>query len=505
VDAVLIMHVETALAPAEACAAEVVAATRAGERLVFACWLGADPRGEAQRRFTEAGIANYRTPEKAARAFLRLVHYQRSQYLLSQTPATPMPDSATRRAQEQARALIRGALDDGRLWLQEEEARALLALYGIQSSPVRLVESPDDAARAARELGYPVALRLSMRPATPRIALSTDDPVREAAAALFAQPGAEFAGTPGPRVVVQAVRPRPDALALMAGIATDPVFGRVIHLGPGGLQKRIDEGGALSLPPLNLALAEAMISRTRIDEMLAQTFNRSGLDKAALGVLLVHLSEMAVDLPELILLQINPLLADRSGALVDQVHVAIERPRSGRPALSIRPYPGELEETLTLKDGSKVLARPVRPEDEPAYSKLLARLAPDDLYSRFGKAGPVPREVALQLIHIDYDREMSFVAVEGGEILGVVDSMTSANNSEAEYSIFVRSDCKRRGLGRALMEKMIRYCRQRGTGRLWGMVLKTNVAMLSLDFKLGFAPDLRAEADEYMEKMVLKL
>ncbi|HEY5676241.1 MAG TPA: GNAT family N-acetyltransferase, partial [Myxococcales bacterium] len=489
----------------DACAAAVIEAARGGERLVFACWLGADPRGEALRRLTEAGIPNYRTPEKAVRAFLRLVHYQRSQYLLSQTPATPMPDSATRRVQEEARALIRGALEDGRLWLHEEEARALLALYGIGSAPARLVVSPDEAVRVAQELGYPVALRLSMRPAAPRIALSTDASVRDAAAALFAQPGAELAGTPGPRVVVQSVRPRPDALALMAGIATDPVFGRVIHLGPGGLQKRIDEGGALSLPPLNLALAEAMISRTRIDEMLAQTFNRSGLDKAALGVLLVHLSEMAVDLPELMLLQINPLLADRLGASAEQVHVAIERPRPGRAALSIRPYPGELEEELTLKDGSKVLARPVRPEDEPAWSRLLARLTPEDLYSRFGKAGPVPREVALQLIHIDYDREMSFVAVEGGEIVAVVDSMTSPDNSEAEYSIFVRSDRKRSGLGRALMEKMIRYCRQRGTGRLWGMVLKTNVAMLSLDFKLGFAPDLRAEPDEYMEKMVLRL
>jgi acetyltransferase len=505
VDAVLVMHAQTALAPAEACAAEAVAATRASERLVFACWLGADPRGEAQRRFTEAGIANYRTPEKAVRAFLRLVHYQRSQYLLSQTPATPLPDSAARRAREEARALIRTALEGGRFWLDEEEARALLALYGIQSAPARLAASPEDAVRLARELGYPVALRLSMRPATPRIALTTDVSVREEAASLFAQPGAELAGTPGPRVVVQAVRPRPDALVLMAGIASDPVFGRVIHLGPGGLQKRIDEGGALSLPPLNLALAEAMISRTRIADMVAQTFNRSRLDEVALALLLLHLSELAVDLPELVLLQMNPLLADRLGAAAEQVHVAIERPRAGRPALSIRPYPGELEEELTLKDGRKVRTRPVRPEDEPAYTQLLARLGPDDLYSRFGKAGPVPREVALQLIHIDYDRAMSFVAFEGEEMVGVVDSMTAADNSEAEYSIFVRSDRKRTGLGRALMEKMIRYCRQRGTGRLWGMVLKTNVAMLSLDFKLGFAPDLRAEPDPYMEKMVLKL
>ena len=154
----------------------------------------------------------------------------------------------------------------------------------------------------------------------------------------------------------------------------------------------------------------------------------------------------------------------------------------------------------------------MRPEDEPAYTRLLSLLTADDLYDRFCRAGPVPREVALELIHIDYDREMTFVAARhapGGEpeIVGVVDSMTSADNREAEYSVFVRSDLKGKGLGRALLEKMIRYCRQRGTELLYGMVLKSNIAMLSLDFKLGFQPDLAppGAAADPMEKMVLKL
>ncbi len=249
---------------------------------------------------------------------------------------------------------------------------------------------------------------------------------------------------------------------------------------------------------------------TRIADMVVQTFNRSGLDELCLRSLLVRLSEMAVDLPELTLLQINPLLADRDGVLAHEVHLAIERARPGRPTLAIRPYPSELEEELVLKDRSNVLARPVRPEDESAYTRLLSRLSPEDLYSRFCKAGPVPREVALQLIHIDYDREMTFVATRPGEdgeteIVGVVDSMTASDNREAEYSIFVRTDLKGTGLGRALMEKMIRYCRQRGTGMLYGMVLKNNNAMLSLNFKLGFRPDLDGNADESMEKMVLEL
>jgi acetyltransferase len=510
VHALLVMHTANALSPDEACAAEIVDVAQGSARLVLACWLGADPAGSVHTRFTQAGITNYMTPEKATRAFLRMVNYQRSQYLLHQTPATAPPDEATSRMRARAQAIVAGALEEGRLWLHEEEGFLLLECYGIQAQPARLAAAPEDAVRLARELGFPVTLRLSMRPPGPRADLDSERAVRDAATALFAQPSATLAGMPEPRVVVQAALRRPDALILMAGIATDPVFGRVIHVGPGGLQKRIGDGGALALPPLNMALAEDMIARTSIANMVAQTFNRSGLDELGLRSLLVRFSDMAVDLPELALLQINPLLADRDGVLAQEFHVAIEPVRPGRPALAIRPYPGELEEELGLKDGSKVWARPVRPEDEPAYARLLARTGPGDVYSRVGTPGPPPREVILQLVHIDYDREMTFVVARPGpggetEIVGVVNSLTAPDNREAEYSIFVRGDVRRAGLGRALMEKMIRYCRSRGTGTLYGMVAKSDVAMLSLDFKLGFQPDLQGEHDDDMERMAVRL
>ena len=512
VHALLVMHTQGPLAPAEACAEAVAEAARGCERLILACWLGAASGSEAQRRLTEAGIPDYLTPEKAARAFLHLVRYQRNQYLLHQTPATAMPDAAAAQMRERARALVETALAEGRRWLHEEETFQLLGCYGIAAAPARLASSAEEAVRIARELGLPVSVRPSMRPPGTPPELRSEAAVREQAEALFAHPFAALPGMPEPRVVVQAVRHRPDALTLMAGIASDPLFGRVLHLGPGGLQKSSSEGAALALPPLNTALAEEMVSRTRIDDMVAQTFNRSGLDPRSLQTLLVRLSGIAVDLPEVTLLQINPLLADRDGVVAEETRLAIEPPQQGRPALAIRPYPGELEEELTLKDGSKVLARPVRPEDEPEYTRLLSLLTADDIYDRFCRAGPVPREVALELIHIDYDREMTFVAARPGaggepEIVGVVDSMTSADNREAEYSVFVRSDLKGKGLGRALLEKMIRYCRQRGTELLYGMVLKSNIAMLSLDFKLGFQPDLAppGAAADPMEKIVLKL
>jgi len=506
----LVMHTANALAPGEACAAEVVDTLRGSDRFALACWLGADPAGTIHRRFTEAGIASYPTPEKAARAFLRMVDYQRNQYLLSQTPSTPPPDKATTRMRARARAIVAAALEEGRYWLHEEEGFLLLQCYGVDALPARLASRPDEAARLARELGLPVSLRLSMRPPTDGALLDSEAGVREAAAALLATPGALLAGMPEPRVVLQPAPRRPNALVLMAGIATDPVFGRVLHLGPGGLQKRIKEGGALSLPPLNMALAEEMIGRTRIADMVAQTFDRSRVNEPSLRSLLVRLSDMAVDLPELALLQLNPLLADDQGVLALNVHLAIEPARPDRLFLAIRPYPAELEEELALRDGPKVLARPVRSEDEPAYTELLRRTDPAGVPSRLGRVGLVAREVALQLVHIDYDRQMTFVVPVSGpagepQILAVVDTLTSPDNREAEYSLLVRSDARRSGLGRALLEKMMRYCRSRGTRTLFSMIAKDDVPMLSLAFKLGFQPDLEGEHDDDAEKMVLRL
>ena len=165
------------------------------------------------------------TPEKATRAFLHLVRYERNQYLLHQTPATPMPDPAAAQMRERARKLVEAALGEGRRWLHEEETYQLLDCYGIASPPTRLAQDPDEAVRIARELGFPVAVLPSMRPPESSQELRSEAAVREQAETLFAHPGAALAGMPEPRVVVQAVRQRPDALILMAGIASDPLFG----------------------------------------------------------------------------------------------------------------------------------------------------------------------------------------------------------------------------------------------------------------------------------------
>ncbi|HUL46759.1 MAG TPA: GNAT family N-acetyltransferase [Steroidobacteraceae bacterium] len=154
-------------------------------------------------------------------------------------------------------------------------------------------------------------------------------------------------------------------------------------------------------------------------------------------------------------------------------------------------YPSELEERIE-HHGRALLLRPIRPDDAAGHRRFLARVSPEDLRTRFLAAvHELPEPELAHFTHIDYEREMAFIAVaaagaEAGEILGVARACAGPDNSAAEFAVLVRSDLKDQGLGTLLMRKLIGYCRDHGTRELWGSVLTDNAAMLHLAEKLGF-------------------
>ena len=108
----------------------------------------------------------------------------------------------------------------------------------------------------------------------------------------------------------------------------------------------------------------------------------------------------------------------------------------------------------------------------------------------YSKRALLPEELD-RLVTIDYDREMAFIATavsaQGeAETLGVVRAEARGGGADYEMAIVVRSDLKRLGLGRMLLNKMIRYCRARGARRLTAYTLGVNRAMLGLAQSLGF-------------------
>ena len=281
---------------------------------------------------------------------------------------------------------------------------------------------------------------------------------------------------------------RPGAVELIVGAATDATFGPVILFGQGGTAVEVIADRAVALPPLNVALAREVIFRTRISRLLAGYRDRPAADLDAICGVLIRTAQLIGDIPEIVELDINPLLADPRGviALDARMRVAPAR-RSGSERFAVRPYPQELEESNTAS-GTPVLLRPIRPEDEARLKQLIAQCRPEDIYFRFFTAvRELPHSQLARFTQIDYDREMAFVAIGAeSELLGKVRTITDPDNEEAEFGILVRSDMQGKGLGHALLEKMIRYCRARGTKKLVGDVLATNSRMLALAENLHF-------------------
>ncbi|KHN93207.1 GCN5-related N-acetyltransferase:CoA-binding protein [Pectobacterium actinidiae] len=265
-------------------------------------------------------------------------------------------------------------------------------------------------------------------------------------------------------LLVQSMANRAGAQELRIAVEQDPVFGPLIMLGEGGVEWR-EKQAAVALPPLNMTLARYLVLQAVKGGKIREYSALRPLDIPALSRLLVQVSNLTLDCPEISRLDIHPLLA--SGDTFTLLDVTLHlTPFSGDPQsrLAIRPYPHELEETVTLKNGDSCLFRPILPEDEPLLSSFIARVTKEDLYYRyFSEINEFTHEDLANMTQIDYDREMAFVAVrqrgEETEIIGVTRAISDPDNTDAEFAVLVRSDLKGLGLGRRLLEKLIDYAK----------------------------------------------
>jgi acetyltransferase len=288
---------------------------------------------------------------------------------------------------------------------------------------------------------------------------------------------------------------RPKARELIIGVADDPTFGPVIAFGQGGTAVEVISDKALALPPLDLELAKSLIARTRVSRILKAYRNVPAADERAIELLLVKLAQLVADIPEIREIDLNPVLADETGVIAVDARVSVApleklpRGRRGNPRFAIRPYPTEWERRVTLRDGTAILVRPVRPEDEPLYPPFFAAVTPTDLRLRFfAQVKDFSHGFIARFTQIDYARAMAFIAIEEatGAMLGVVRLHSDANYETGEYAILIRSDLKGRGLGWLLMQMIIEYARAEGIRSIAGQVLHENTTMLDMCRELGF-------------------
>jgi acetyltransferase len=497
-DAILVMNCPTGMVAPDEASGAVLKSLDPGLPPILTCWLGEATARIGRSQFAGAGLPSYETPDDAVRAFMHMVDYRRNQDLLMETP--PAGASVAEPDRAAARALVERVLGQGRSLLSEAESKTLLAAYGVPVVETRVVKDAAEAARAAAEIGGPCVLKILSPDITHksdiggvRLNLLGPAEVTAAAKAILEQVAAH---APKARIEGFTLEPmvvRPEARELIVGLIDDGVFGPVVLFGQGGTAVEVVADRALGLPPLNAALARDMIGRTRIARLLKGYRNVAAADMTAIEAVLVRLSDLAIDLPEIAELDINPLLADGDGVLALDARVVVRAaPEDVSRRLAIRPYPQDLEKTIEIQDGRRLRVRPIRPEDAPALVEMGRRSSPEDLRLRFFSAmNALPAALAARLSQIDYDREMALIAFDpsdadhGREILGVVRLIGDPDNIRGEFAVMVRSDLKGHGLGYRLMQEMLAWAKQRGLARVEGVVLRENATLLRMVRDLG--------------------
>ncbi|MFL6696924.1 MAG: GNAT family N-acetyltransferase [Vitreoscilla sp.] len=498
--AILFMHAPTAIVPSVDIARACLPAARTARRRLLSCWLGDGAVAGARHLFEKAGVADFDTPEAAIQACAMLSTYRRNQAMLLEAPSASAASTPDKTA---ARALLTAALAAGRDALDEVQSKQLLQAYGIPTvRTTRVRATAGDAAIAARQIGYPVALKilspdLSHKSDAGGVMLDiADEPALRAAAdrmlacVTALRPDARIEG-----FSVQAMAHRPHAQELIVGASVDAVFGPVLMFGQGGTAVEVIADRAIALPPLNRVLARDLVSRTRVAKLLQGYRGRDPADIGAVCDVLVALSQMQADLPELAELDINPLWADEDGVLALDARVRLSRtPVAGADRFAIRPFPAELTERVDWQ-GRTVTLRAIRPEDEPLHRAFIAHVSPADLRLRFfSSRRELPRTELARLVQIDYAREMAFIALDTApdgpqETLGVVRAVCDPDDIEAEFALLVRTDVQGHRLGTVLMTKMVGYLASRGVQRMCGYVLRENAPMHALLLGLGFEPE----------------
>ena len=493
-DGVLVILAPQALTDPLSVAETLAAAIRERRFPVFACWMGGKRIATAVDVLNDAGIPTYDTPERAVRAFLYMVEYARNLEMLLEVP----PKIAGNMAfdQEKARRLITGTADQG--FVSESDSNAILTAYGLPMIRTQIATTEAQAAQIAREIGYPVVMKLHSPDITHktdaggvRLDLRDDADVGAAyrqivSSARHYKPDARIEG-----VTLQPYFSNPD-YEILLGAKRDPNFGPVILFGMGGIYTEVLKDRSLGLPPMNRLLARRLMQETKAYALLQGYRSRPPADMQILEEMIIRLSQLLIDFPDIAELDMNPvLIKDGKPVAVDARILVAPLAIPSSLHLVIGPYPEEDESHMVSVDGHRIFVRPVKPEDAPLFTALFKSLSPTTIYYRFfGALKELNPEMLARFTQIDYDREIALVAIdeesETDTMLGVARIIGDADGRTGEFAVLVGDAWQGQGIGGNLLEKCLSIAEKQGFKTVHGIVLQENRNMLALGKKLGF-------------------
>ena len=523
IDGVLAIYSPKAGGDAAAVATALADVKRTIGKPLLSCWMGDASVGAARSILNEAAIPSFRTPEAAVGAFGNLASFYQNQLLLQQTP--PPLSTLNKPDIEGARLVIESVLAERRKVLTEMESKTLLSAFHIPVTTTMLARSANEAMMIATQLGFPVALKID----SPDISHKSDvhgvvlnivnaTGVRDAYNDMVQtvtrlQPKARING-----VTVQNMASAKRGREIYIGLVTDDPFGPVIAFGAGGTMIELINDRAMELPPLNQFLARRLIERSRVAETLGEWRGNAAVNMDALEQVLLRVSEMVCELPQLREMDINPFIVDEHGAVAVDARIVIDHASQAASGgtnhyghLAILPYPARFEQVWPLPGGGEYSVRPIRPDDAQMLQDLMQHLSPESRYFRFvSSITELPPTMLARFTLIDYDREMALVAVfkertagadgeitETERIVGVSRYITNPDQSSCEFALVVSDDFNGKGLGSRLMLSIMDVARERGLSEIDGLVLANNPGMLKLMRSLGFSVKTFAEDADF--------
>ena len=468
---------------------------------LLVCAMGETTGAMHRRELARAGLPVFATPDQAIQGFDHLVSDRRNRAAARELPPSAVLHLAPER--DRVRRCFMRIRAAGRVTLAQDEALEILSAYGIPTVPTRFAATAHDAACAAELLGFPAVVKLrdtaapAERPAGSLI-FGLHDPPHVAAAAELLCVQARRCGASGEMLVQRHVgRSREVAVR----VADDATFGPMITFGGGGSTPDPTDR-AIDLPPLNLALATALLQRCRTGAMLGRaTRDRAAANTEAVAGTLVRISQLIVDFPEIAVLEVPSLFVDFEGVLAADAWLRLRGPDEPDGALAITPYPVELVEHCRI-GSDRMTIRPIRPEDASAHIAFFARLSPEDIrYRFFSMMRELSPEQSFRLTQIDYDREMALIAVNEatGDTVGVARLVREVGGRSGEFAVIVQGDMKGRGLASHLMRRLMEWARVRGMREVVGQILVDNQPMLGFVRHLGFTIHRMEDDPEVME------
>jgi acetyltransferase len=491
------------VAPQEADAADAVAAVvaslagKAGKP-VLAAWLGGEGFDRSRDVLIHNNIPTYETPEEAARTYVYMYNYERNLELLHETPSELTVDEAP--PKNHLKSSIRKVIREGGQVLSDEDARKFLSTYGIPTVKTCTASSLADAISCAREIGYPIVLKIASPDIVFRqdvggvfIGINSDEALRDGYEKLMKrlserQPQATIRG-----VTIQKMIDVID-YELILGAKKDRQFGAAIVFGMGGIGVEIFRDFSIGLPPLNQTLARLLMEETKIYQMLQGYRGKAPADLRQIEQIIVGFSNLIMDFPEIQAMDINPIAVSNGRAYALDARIVLDRNEPTAPApyphLIITPYPTRYVSRWNLRDGTEVLLRPIKPEDEPLEHEMFTSLSEATLRERFYHTiKNITHDMHVRFCNIDYNREMAIVAEirENGKrkLAGIGSFNIESDFRRCEFSVLVHDDFQGKGLAYKLVDLLIGIADEKGMEEFYGYIQPNNRRMVRLCEKLG--------------------